>query len=64
MNRSYYSDAISSFCRKSTGDVLARLVQANEFALEQTQRDAWVEEIRILQAVSYTHLTLPTSDLV
>ena len=50
MNRSYYSDAISSFCRKSTGDVLARLVQANEFALEQTQRDAWVEEIRILQA--------------
>jgi hypothetical protein len=50
MNRSYYSDTISSFCRKSTGDVLARLVQANEFALEQTQRDAWVEEIRILQA--------------
>ncbi len=50
MNRSYYSDTISAFCSKSIGEVLARLVQDNEFPLEQTQRDAWIEEIRILQA--------------
>lgn len=49
MNRSYYSDTISAFCRNSNGEVLARLVQNNEFPLEQTQRDAWIEEIRILQ---------------
>lgn len=49
MNRSYYSDDISAFCHKTIGEIIALLVQNNEFPLEQSQRDAWVEEIRILQ---------------
>ena len=30
-------------------EILGRLVKNNDFALEQTQRDAWLEEINILQ---------------
>jgi hypothetical protein len=55
MKRSYYSDTISLFCAKRNSEILAQLVQDNEFALEQTQRDAWIEEIRILQATLTSH---------
>lgn len=49
MKRAYYSDAISDFQIRSNEEILGRLAQDNEFALEQTQRDAWLEEIRILK---------------
>jgi hypothetical protein len=49
MRRGYYSDTIPNFLITRSNEVLARLVQSNEFALEQTQRDAWLEEIHILK---------------
>ncbi len=49
MKREYYSDTISNFLKSAPTEILGKLVQSNDFALEQTQRDAWVEEIRILQ---------------
>jgi hypothetical protein len=49
MNRHYYSDAISAFLDKATDAILGALAAANEFRLEATQRDAWIEEIRILK---------------
>src|SRR5262245_27221821 len=49
MRRAYYSDNISNFLQKSTEEILGKLAQANDFSLEQTQRDAWLEEIRILK---------------
>jgi hypothetical protein len=50
MRREYYSDIITNFLKTSSNEVLAQLVQSNEFALEQTQRDAWLEQIQILQS--------------
>lgn len=49
MNRAYYSDTIAEFRRRSVEEVLGILAQNNEFALEQTQRNAWIEQIHILQ---------------
>ena len=51
MRREYYSDKISDFSQKSNEEILGKLAQGNDFALEQTQRDAWLEEIRILKNV-------------
>jgi hypothetical protein len=49
MRRAYYSDKISDFHLRSNEEILGKLAQANAFSLEQTQRDAWLEEIRILK---------------
>jgi DUF2075 family protein len=49
MKRAYYSSTISSFLNSTDEFILGQLVNANEFSLEQTQRDAWNEEIRILK---------------
>ncbi|MBI3172912.1 MAG: DUF2075 domain-containing protein [Chloroflexi bacterium] len=51
MRRAYYSDKISDFLNRSEDEVLGKLAQGNEFSLEQTQRDAWIEEIHILKSV-------------
>jgi len=49
MKREYYSDSITNFLDASSDEILAHLVRSNEFSLEQTQRDAWLEEINILK---------------
>lgn len=51
MKREYYSDSIANFLNSTTDEILVRLVRSNDFPLEQTQRDAWLEEINILQKV-------------
>lgn len=51
MRRSYYSDQISDFQKRTSDEILGRLAQGNDFPLEQTQRDAWLEEIRILKNI-------------
>jgi hypothetical protein len=55
MRRSFYSDTISDFQLRSSEEILGKLAQANDFTLEQTQRDAWLEEIRILKSVLHPH---------
>jgi len=45
MKREYYSDTISNFLQSTNDEILGKLVQSNDFALEQTQRDAWLEVI-------------------
>ena len=55
MKREYYSDTISDFLRRNNDEILGKLAQGNDFALEQTQRDAWLEEIRILKNVLRTY---------
>jgi hypothetical protein len=49
MQREYYSDSIANFRETSPNEILGILAKNNEFPLEQTQRDAWLEEINILQ---------------
>lgn len=52
MKRDYYSDSITKFRRTSPNEILGTLVKSSGgFAVEPTQRDAWLEEIRILQNV-------------
>ena len=51
MSRAYYSDGINNFLEDSVEELIGKISLGNEFALEQTQRDAWVEEINILKAV-------------
>lgn len=55
MRREYYSDTITNFLKTNSDTILGKLAQSSEFALEQTQRDAWLEEIRILQNILQSH---------
>ena len=51
MNRTFYSNTVSEFLKSSDEEILGILARNNQFSLEQTQRDAWLEEIRILKNV-------------
>ncbi len=51
MQREYYSATIKEFLETSLDEILGKLTHNNEFALEGTQRDAWIEEIKILKSV-------------
>jgi hypothetical protein len=51
MSRSFYSSSIAEFLISSENEILGNLERSNEFALLQTQRDAWLEEIAILRKI-------------
>jgi hypothetical protein len=52
MKRDYYSDSIAKFRETSPNEILGTLVKSSGgFAVEPTQRDAWLAEIRILKDV-------------
>lgn len=51
MPRAWYSDSIARFLESDEESILGRLAMASEFAVEATQRDAWLEQIRILKPV-------------
>jgi Schlafen group 3, DNA/RNA helicase domain len=51
MPREYYSDSIATFLNASPDEILGFLARNSDFAVEQTQRDAWLEEIAILRSV-------------
>jgi len=49
MKRDYYSESIAKFRSTSPNEILGLLARSSRFSIEQTQRDAWLEEIRILK---------------
>jgi hypothetical protein len=49
MKRDYYSNTIGNFRSTNSDEILGQLAASNDFALETTQRDAWLEEISILK---------------
>jgi hypothetical protein len=51
INRSYYSSTIRAFVQSSSEEIVGKLSSASEFGAEQDQKNAWVEEIRILQGI-------------
>lgn len=51
MKREYYKDSIANFRATSPDEILGKLVRGSGFAIEQTQRDAWLEEIKILRHI-------------
>jgi hypothetical protein len=56
LNRALYSDSIADFLAREADEILGVLARCSDFAIEQTQRDAWLEEIRILHlALSPCH---------
>lgn len=56
MNRAYYSSSIAEFCRSSPHEILGILSANSEFTDEQTQKESWKEEIRILKEVLQLHV--------
>jgi hypothetical protein len=51
MKRDFYSDAITTFRTLSPEQVLGHLAANHPFAVQPAQRQAWLEEIDILQQV-------------
>jgi len=51
MRREYYSDTIDTFLDKEAETILGTLTANHGHNLERSQRDAWLEEIRILKEV-------------
>ena len=51
VQRAYYSNTIDNFLRDRPTTVLGQLVQASEFDVEQSQRDAWLVQIDQLQSI-------------
>jgi len=51
MKQAFYSDSIQSFLAKAATEIVGELTLGSDFALEQAQRDAWLEEIHILKSV-------------
>ena len=49
MPRFYYSDTLTNFFSTDPALILGKLAKAIDFALEQTQRGAWEQEISILK---------------
>jgi len=49
MKREYFSDSIANFLKTTPNEIIGVLARNNDYSLEQTQRDAWLEEINILQ---------------
>ena len=55
MKRYYYTDTIQTFCHAEATHIIGELALINEFSLEQTQRNAWLEEVNILQKVLFNY---------
>lgn len=48
-NRAYYDDSITDFLPRSSDEILGALVRSSAFAVEETQRTAWLEQIALLK---------------
>src|SRR5688572_6231273 len=51
MQRAYYSDTINAFLARGANDILGELTRKSDFAVQATQRDAWLEQIDLMRAV-------------
>jgi len=49
MKREYYSDTINNFLNTTKDEILGKLVQNSDFDILHTQREAWLDEIKILK---------------
>ncbi|MCM2340683.1 DUF2075 domain-containing protein [Rhodoferax sp.] len=49
MSRAYYSDLIEDFLARSPDEILGALTRSSPFAVETTQRNAWMEQVVVLK---------------
>ena len=45
MEHFFYSSDIQEYIKEDAYSILGKLAEGNSFTLEDTQRDAWIEEI-------------------
>jgi len=55
MIRSFYSAPIKSFIEDTAQEILGTLAENNGFALDLTQKTAWLQEIKILKEILQTY---------
>ena len=48
-SRAYYDDVVEDFLDRSSDEILGLLTRNSAFSIEATQRDAWLEQIRLLR---------------
>ncbi|MDO8449136.1 MAG: DUF2075 domain-containing protein [Rhodoferax sp.] len=48
-NRAYYADSIADFLMRASDEILGTLVRSSAFSIEAPQRNAWLEQIRLLK---------------
>ncbi|RLA42968.1 MAG: hypothetical protein DRR42_22490 [Gammaproteobacteria bacterium] len=51
MKRAYYFSSIDDFCKQEPDQVLGKMAREHSFDLTAHQRDAWIEQTRILKDV-------------
>ena len=51
MNRYYYNENISNFLSSTPNEIIGEIITNSRFSDDTTQKDAWLEEIRILKDV-------------
>jgi hypothetical protein len=55
MKREYYSNTIANFINSNPNTILGILTENSEFDVSITQRNAWLEEISILQGLLHPY---------
>ena len=53
MNRSYYSNYFNNFLERNNDELLGMLSTSHPFELDIKQRNAWVEQIKILKRLIF-----------
>src|SRR5437867_3148645 len=53
--RSHYSATLAEFCAADRDEIFGRMARQNPFDLTLAQRDAWLEQAKILQRVLAHH---------
>lgn len=49
ISRAYYADVIENFLGCSSDEILGSLARTSAFSIEASQRDAWIEQIKVLR---------------
>lgn len=49
ISRAYYADVIENFLDCSSDEILGSLARTSAFSIEASQRDAWIEQIKVLR---------------
>jgi hypothetical protein len=49
LERAWYSAPLEAFCSEDPDRILGQLARRNAFPLTESQRDAWIEQARLLQ---------------
>jgi len=50
MNRSYYQNTINNFLKEDSNSIFGQLAQNHQHDLEELQKNAWLQQIRILKS--------------